>query len=119
MEDLQDQKVQEESAPQDVTNGLPEEITQEDIVQEEQKTHEALSQLPADVEAVLPEDAQRLFLAAYNGFLANSKDQAAALRVAWQTIEHNDHYAKGEDGKWYRLPDQDTGGGTLGSMSQA
>ncbi|NJO40694.1 MAG: hypothetical protein HC769_06010 [Cyanobacteria bacterium CRU_2_1] len=61
--------------------------------------------LPDDVKNGLPEEAQGLFIAAYNGFLENSDDPEAATRVAWQTIEMNEHYAQGEDGKWYRLPD--------------
>jgi cation transport regulator len=62
--------------------------------------------LPQDVKDSLPEEAQGIFVAAYNSFLSNSKDEEAAKRVAWQTIELNEHYAKGEDGKWQRLPDR-------------
>jgi cation transport regulator len=62
--------------------------------------------LPQDVKESLPLEAQNIFIAAYNSFLANSKDEASAHRVAWQTIELNPHYTRGEDGKWHRLPDE-------------
>jgi cation transport regulator len=79
-----------------------------------------LENLPQEVKESLPQDAQRLFLAAYNSFLDNSKSEEAALRVAWQTIEHNEHYARGADGKWYSCYNE-TGGshGALGSAPQS
>jgi cation transport regulator len=61
--------------------------------------------LPQDVKDALPEEAQGLYIAAYNSFLDNSGDEEAAKNVAWHTIERNEHYKRGEDGKWHRLPD--------------
>ncbi len=61
--------------------------------------------LPQDVKNSLPEELQGIFMAAYNSFLTNSNDEQSAMRVAWQTIERNEHYKRGEDGKWQRLPD--------------
>ena len=80
-----------------------------------------LENLPQDVKAALPQEAQQLYLAAYNAFFANSHDEEAATRVAWQTLELNEHYAKGEDGKWHRLAEEDGGGHdkSLGSMPQS
>lgn len=76
-----------------------------------------LENLPQDVKEALPQEAQQLYIAAYNSFLDNSHSEEAAARVAWQTIERNEHYCRGEDGKWYR---QDSDGpehrGPLGSM---
>lgn len=65
-----------------------------------------LENLPQDVKDSLPQEAQKMYIAAYNGFLANSDSEEAAARVAWQTIELNEHYARGQDGKWYRLPEE-------------
>ncbi len=62
--------------------------------------------LPQDVKETLPEEAQRLFIAAYNSIFNNSQDEQMAARVAWQTIEKNEHYTRGDDGKWRRLPDR-------------
>lgn len=64
-----------------------------------------LDKLPEDVKNALPEEAQHLFIAAYNSVFANNHDQDAASRVAWQTIENNEHYVRSEDGKWKRVPD--------------
>jgi len=61
--------------------------------------------LPQDVKDSLPEEAQHIFVAAYNSFLDNGHDAEAAKRVAWQTIKRNEHYTRGEDGKWRRMPD--------------
>jgi cation transport regulator len=61
--------------------------------------------LPQDVRDALPEEAQSLFMAAYNSVLDNNGDERAAARIAWQTIETNEHYERGEDGKWHRLAD--------------
>lgn len=76
-----------------------------------------LENLPQDVKESLPQEAQQLYIAAYNSFFNNSQNEEAAARVAWQTIERNEHYYRGEDGKWYR---QDDDGpehhGPLGSM---
>lgn len=71
-----------------------------------------LENLPQDVKDALPQEAQKLYLAAYNSFLENSKSEEAAARVAWQTIEMNEHYTRGEDGKWHRRkPEEDGGAG--------
>lgn len=64
-----------------------------------------LENLPQDAKEALPEDAQRLFIAAYNSILDNNGDEQTAARVAWQTIETNEHYERGQDGKWQRVPD--------------
>jgi len=64
-----------------------------------------LENLPQDAKEALPEEAQHLFIAAYNSILDNNGDEQAAARIAWQTIETNEHYERGSDGKWKRIPD--------------
>lgn len=61
--------------------------------------------MPQDVREALPEEARNLFIAAYNSALDNSGNEESAMRIAWQTIEHNEHYERGQDGKWQRKPD--------------
>lgn len=60
--------------------------------------------LPEDVRSALPEDAQQVFIAAYNSIFDNNGDRDAAMRVAWQSIEHNELYTRGADGKYTRTP---------------
>lgn len=60
--------------------------------------------LPQDVRDALPEDAQQVFIAAYNSIFDNNGDREAAMRVAWQSIEHNEIYTRGADGKYIRKP---------------
>jgi cation transport regulator len=65
-----------------------------------------IDSLPNDVKDVLPEEAQRLYVAAYNSIISSGNEETAR-RVAWQTIEQNEHYRKDEQGKWHRLPHND------------
>lgn len=60
--------------------------------------------LPEEVRSVLPEDAQQIFIAAYNSIFENNGNPEDAMRVAWQSIEHNEIYTRGEDGKYVRKP---------------
>lgn len=64
-----------------------------------------LENLPEEARNSMPEDAQRIFIAAYNSIYETNSNRETAMRVAWQTIELNESYAKGEDGKWHRLPE--------------
>lgn len=77
--------------------------------------------LPQEIKESLPEEAQNLFIAAYNSFLENSHNEEAAKRVAWQTIERNEHFVRGADGKWQRTPHEDAGGSDrpLGTQPQS
>ncbi|GAB4382659.1 MAG: hypothetical protein Kow00121_43220 [Elainellaceae cyanobacterium] len=61
-----------------------------------------IDNLPQDVRDKLPEEAQHIFIAAYNSILDNHQTEETANRVAWQTIENNDHYIQDKDGKWRR-----------------
>jgi len=66
-----------------------------------------IDSLPQDVKEVLPQDAQMVFVAAYNAIFEGNSDREAATQTAWQTIEHSDRYVRGEDGKWKCIePDQ-------------
>ncbi|MFM7426908.1 MAG: ChaB family protein [Elainella sp.] len=80
-----------------------------------------IENLPEDVKDKLPEEVQRLYMAAYNSFLENSGDEAAATRVAWQTVERNEQYTRDSQGRWQRLDDEvgDDHRGSLGEMPQS
>ncbi|WP_416674035.1 ChaB family protein [Egbenema bharatensis] len=75
-----------------------------------------IDNLPNDVKESLPEEAQSLYIAAYNSII-DSGNEESARQVAWQTIERNEHYARDDNGKWYRLPEGDGKRGRL-SMRQ-
>ncbi|MBF2025831.1 MAG: ChaB family protein [Oscillatoriales cyanobacterium C42_A2020_001] len=60
--------------------------------------------LPQDVREALPEDAQQVFIAAYNSIYENNGDRDSAMKVAWQSIEHSEIYTRGADGKFIRKP---------------
>lgn len=60
--------------------------------------------LPADVRDTMPEDAQMVFVAAYNSIMEQGGDRESAMQVAWQTIEHNELYTRDANGKWVHTP---------------
>jgi len=60
--------------------------------------------LPEDVRNAMPADAQQIFIAAYNSIFENNGNHEDAMRVAWQSIEHNEIYTRGENGKYIRKP---------------
>lgn len=78
-----------------------------------------MENLPQDARESLPEDAQRLFMAAYNSALENTKSEDSAKRIAWQTIKQNASYRCDENGKWHRLPEADGDRSPLGNMTTA
>jgi cation transport regulator len=63
-----------------------------------------LDEFPAEVREQLADGSQQIFMAAFNSASENGMDEDAAMRVAWNTVEHD--YQKGEDGKWHRRPQQ-------------
>jgi cation transport regulator len=79
--------------------------------------YKSVDDLPQDVKGVLPEDAQRIFLAAFNSVVENNGNAEAAARVAWETIKTDGSYHRNENGQWYRVTQQDPGGhNALGTM---
>jgi cation transport regulator len=64
-----------------------------------------LDALPQEVKDCLPTDAQHIFVAAFNAFFENDGNQEAAMQSAWKSLELDEHYTRGADGKWTRLPD--------------
>jgi cation transport regulator len=81
-------------------------------------SYKNISDLPQDVRNVLPEDAQHIFMTAFNSIIDNHGDEQTATRVAWETLKRDDNYVQGADGKWTR-PDQTSEGnhGVLSTMS--
>jgi len=65
--------------------------------------YQQLSDLPQEVQE-MPQDAQQIFMTAYNSIEDNSGDQEQARQVAWDTVKRT--YAQDENGQWYRMPDE-------------
>lgn len=66
--------------------------------------YESLDQLPGDIKNDLPEDAQRIFMAAFNSGSRDGLSEEGARQLAWNTIKHD--YEPGSSGKWERRPQQ-------------
>jgi len=65
--------------------------------------YQQLTDLPQEVKE-MPQDAQQIFMTAYNSIEDNSGDQEQAHQVAWDTVRRT--YAQDENGQWYRMPDE-------------
>lgn len=61
-----------------------------------------LSDLPAEITEKLPEGAQNIFLAAFNSAQENGMSEQGAMDVAWNSVKQG--YSQGEDGQWYKVP---------------
>jgi cation transport regulator len=60
-----------------------------------------LENLPSEVND-LPEGAQNIFKAAFKSSQEDGLSRDAAINVAWNSVKQG--YAQGEDGKWYKVP---------------
>jgi len=76
--------------------------------------YQQLENLPQDIKDQLPQDAQQIFMAAFNGAESDGISESGAQEVAWNTIKHD--YRKGDDGKWHRYPQETTDHSPLGSI---
>jgi cation transport regulator len=63
-----------------------------------------LDEFPAEIRENLTDGSQQVFVTAYNSAISDGMSEEGALRVAWNTIEHD--FQKGEDGKWRRRADE-------------
>lgn len=72
-----------------------------DNVTSEAMTVETVSE---EIKSQLPPEALPLFVTAFNSIYDQNGDRNAAMAVAWQTIEHNEQFEKGADGKWQFRP---------------
>lgn len=59
-----------------------------------------LENLPSEVND-LPQGAQNIFKAAVKSAQEDGLSQEAAINVGWNSVKQG--YAKGEDGKWYKV----------------
>lgn len=66
-------------------------------------TYSKIDELPSEVREKLPEHAQQIFLAAFNGAQSDGMDEEAAKRVGWNSLKQE--YEQGEDGTWQRKPE--------------
>jgi cation transport regulator len=81
--------------------------------------YENIEALPQEVKSKLPQGAQQIFVAAFNGASSDGLSEKAAYDTAWNSVKVN--YEEGSDGKWHPSSPRDrtAGDNPLGSMSQA
>lgn len=62
--------------------------------------YSTIDDLPESIRNVLPDDAQRRFMAVANAYLADNKTDSQAMAAAWKVVSNG--WEKGRDGKWHR-----------------
>lgn len=61
------------------------------------------SELPRNLQKLLPKHAQEIYVAAFNNALEEYGTEDAARKVAWSAVKKN--YEKSESGKWVKTED--------------
>lgn len=76
--------------------------------------YENLETLPQDVQDKLPQEAQQIFMVAFNSATRDGLDEAAAHDTAWNSVKNS--YREGDDGQWYHCPEGGAGEAPAGTM---
>jgi len=79
--------------------------------------YESLEALPQDVQNKLPQEAQQIFMAAFNSASKNGLSEDAARETAWNSVKNS--YTEGENGQWHHYPEGGTGQAPQGTMPQS
>lgn len=58
-----------------------------------------IDELPQELQEQLPNEAQQIFVAAFNAAQRDGLSEDGARQVAWNSV--GNQYQKGNDGKWY------------------
>lgn len=58
-----------------------------------------IDELPEEIKGQLPNEAQQIFVAAFNASQRDGLSEQGAQQVAWNSVKNM--YAQGSDGKWY------------------
>lgn len=66
-------------------------------------TYQSFKDLPTEITEGVPEDAQHVFVAAFNSAESDGMDQEAATHVAWNTIKQS--YQQDQSGQWQHKPE--------------
>jgi cation transport regulator len=56
-------------------------------------------ELPQELQQQLPQEAQQIFIAAFNAAQKDGLSEEGAHDIAWNSVRNQ--YAEGQDGKWY------------------
>lgn len=81
--------------------------------------YDDLNSLPKDVQNKLPEEAQKIFMAAFNSASSDGMSEEAARNTAWHSVRNS--YEAGQDGQWHHKPEGGStpGGSRTGTMPQS
>ncbi|KAB8315733.1 cation transport regulator ChaB [Tolypothrix campylonemoides VB511288] len=58
-----------------------------------------IDELGQDVKEQLPQEAQQIFVAAFNAAQSDGLSEEGARQVAWSSVKNQ--YKQGDDGKWH------------------
>jgi cation transport regulator len=63
-----------------------------------------IDELAQDVKEQLPQEAQQIFVAAFNAAHSDGLSEEGARQVAWNSVKNQ--YKQGDDGKWHIKADE-------------
>jgi len=67
--------------------------------------YENLEALPQDVKSNLPQEAQQIFMTAFNAASSDGMSEDGARQVAWNSVKNT--FEEGPDGQWRIRPERD------------
>lgn len=79
--------------------------------------YETIEALPQDVQNKLPQEAQKIYMAAFNSATRDGLNEDAAQETAWNSVKNS--YQEGNDGQWHHYPEGGTGQAPQGTMPQS
>ncbi len=79
--------------------------------------YETLEALPEDIKSTLPQPAQQVFMAAYNGAASDGMNEEKAKEVAWNSVKNI--FVQGENGEWQYKAENWSHENPAGTMPQS
>lgn len=79
--------------------------------------YDNIDNLPQDVKEKLPQGAQQIFMAAFNGASSDGMSEDAAREVAWNSVKNS--YEPGGNGQWQHKAEGGAGETRSGTMPGA
>jgi cation transport regulator len=76
--------------------------------------YSAISELPEQVKSKLPNEAQQIYMTAFNSATSDGMTENKAQEVAWSSVKNS--YEQDESGNWHHKPEGGAGSTNTGTM---
>jgi cation transport regulator len=77
-------------------------------------SYNAISELPQQIKGQLPNEAQQIYMTAFNSATADGMSEEKAQEVAWSSVSNS--YEQDAEGNWHHKPEGGPGGTNTGTM---